>query len=187
MKENVFIMKVTLKICSLFLCIVLFTGCKNKKTLQTYLVETQEKTGFVTVDIPTSFLQLKSNNVSDQVKETLKSIHKINVVALPIKGNEAQYEEEKKIIKNIFKDNDEYRSLVNMKMNGIHLSLFYSGKTSSIDEVIVFGYSTNKGVGIARLLGDHIDPTKIVELLNNIKIDNNHLNLKQLSAIFTRK
>ena len=78
----------------LFLAI-LVSSCKNEKSLQSYLVDSQNKTGFMTVDIPTSFLQLKSDAVSDELKETLKSVKKVNVAFLPIKGNEETYESEK--------------------------------------------------------------------------------------------
>ena len=70
---------------SLVLVAMLMTSCKND-SLQGYLVESQEKQGFITVDLPVSFLELKDQDVSDDVKATVKSIKKINVVALPYKN-----------------------------------------------------------------------------------------------------
>lgn len=177
-------MKNITKVLSLLLLVLMITSCKNEKSLQGYLVESQEKTGFITVDIPTSFLQLKSEDVSEDVKATLKSIRKVNVVALPIKGNEAAYEVEKATLKELFKDNKEYKSLMSMKAKGMHVNLYYTGDTDSIDEVIAFGYGKDAGVGVARLLGDHMNPAKIIEMMNSIKIDGDNVNLKQFSAIF---
>lgn len=177
-------MKNITKVLSLLLLVLMITSCKNEKSLQGYLVESQEKTGFITVDIPTSFLQLKSEDVSEDVKATLKSIRKVNVVALPIKGNEAAYEVEKTTLKELFKDNKEYKSLMSMKAKGMHVNLYYTGDTDSIDEVIAFGYGKDAGVGVARLLGDHMNPAKIIEMMNSIKIDGDNVNLKQFSAIF---
>ncbi len=177
-------MKKLTKILSLLLLVVMITSCKNEKSLQNYLVESQEKTGFITVDIPTSFLQLKSDDVSEDVKQTLESIRKINVVALPVKGNEAAYEIEKTTLKNLFKDNKEYKSLMSMKAKGMHVNLFYTGDTDSIDEVIAFGYGNEAGVGVARLLGENMNPGKIIEMMNNIKVDGDNVGLKQFSAIF---
>ena len=69
---------------SVFLLLVLLaSSCQQKTTLQEYLVQSQDKNGFITIDVPTSFLQLKSKDVSQEVKATLKSIRKINVVAIP--------------------------------------------------------------------------------------------------------
>ncbi|WP_158837579.1 DUF4252 domain-containing protein [Polaribacter sp. L3A8] len=180
-------MKNITKIFSLLLLVLMITSCKNEKSLQGYLVESQEKTGFITVDIPTSFLQLKSEAVSEDVKETLKSIRKINVVALPFKGNEPTYEIEKTTLKSIFKDNKEYKSLMSMKTKGMHVNLYYTGNTDSIDEVIAFGYGDEVGVGVARLLGDHMNPAKIIAMMNNIKFDKDNLDLEKFSAIFSGK
>lgn len=180
-------MKKTTKILSLLLLVLMITSCKNEKSLQGYLVESQEKNGFITVDIPTSFLQLKSDGVSEEVKATLKSIRKVNLVALPIKGNEAAYEVEKTTLKNIFTDNKDYKTLMSMKAKGMNVNLYYTGDTDSIDEVIAFGYGKEAGVGVARLLGDNMNPAKIIELMNNIKVDGDNVGLKQFSAIFKGK
>ena len=172
---------------SLVFLMIFASSCKNEKSLQNYLVESQEKSGFITVDIPTSFLQLKSNDVSNEVKETLKSIRKVNVVALPIKGNETTYEAEKLKIKSIFSDNEDYKSLMSMKAKGVNVKIYYTGNTASIDEVIAFGYSKEVGVGVARLLGDNMNPAKIIEMMNSVDINDSNINLEQFSTIFKGK
>ena len=180
-------MKKHIKIFYLLLLVVMMVSCKNEKSLQGYLVESQEKTGFITVDVPTSFLQLKNENVSEEIKSTLKSIRKVNVVALPIKGNKTAYEVEKNKLKSIFKDNKAYKNLMSMKARGMNVKLYYTGDTDSIDEVIAFGYGKEAGVGVARLLGDNMNPAKIIEMMNNIKVNTNDLNLNQFKAIFNSK
>lgn len=180
-------MKNIIKVFSLLFFLLMLTSCKNEKSLQGYLVESQEKTGFITVDVPTSFLQLKNENVSEQVKATLKSIRKVNVVALPTKGNEEAYEVEKNKIKSILNDNDTYKSLMSMKAKGMNVKVYYTGDTDAIDEVIAFGYSKKTGVGVARLLGDNMNPAKIMEMMNNIKVDGKNIGLNKLMTIFEEK
>lgn len=171
-----------------FCCMALvMLSCKKNKSLQTYLVESQNKAGFIALDIPTSFLELKNDNASEEVKETLKSIRKVSVVALPYKGNEEAYDTEKNNIKAIFKDNDGYTSLMMMKVKGMNMNVFYTGEADAIDEVIVFGYGQNAGVGIARLLGDDMDIGKIMGTLNELKVDPSNLQLDKFSAIFSGK
>lgn len=170
----------------LLLLVLLGFSCQKKISLQQYLVESQEKNGFVTIDIPTSFLQLKSDDVSDQVKATLKSIHKINIVAFPAKENQEVFEVEKQTLKSIFAENEKYKSLMSMKVKDMNMHFYYSGKTSSIDEVIAFGYGNEIGVGVARLLGENMNPTNIIAMINNLKIDSNSLNLKQFNAVFSK-
>ena len=168
------------------LLVLVVNSCQHKTSLQEYLVESQEKNGFITIDLPTSFLQFKSEVVSDEVKATLKSIHKINIVALPVKGNQKAFEIEKEILKNIFKNTKKYKPLMFLKAKEMNVYLYYTGKTSSIDEVIAFGYGEEVGVGISRLLGKKMNPAKIRTMINNLKIDSNRLNLEQFSAIFNK-
>ncbi len=176
-------MKKITTILSLLIVTLVFTSCK-KESLQSYLVESQEKQGFITVDVPSSILQLKNDDVSDDVKETLKSIRKINIVALPIKGNEAAYDVEKEKIKKILKNSSTYKSLMRISSSGVKMSLYYTGSEDAIDEVIAFGYGKKAGVGIARILGDNMNPSKIIEMMKNIKVDGDHINLEKFSAIF---
>ncbi|TVZ54928.1 uncharacterized protein DUF4252 [Lutibacter sp. Hel_I_33_5] len=180
-------MKKITTILSILFVAVLLTSCKNDTSLQQYLVDSQDKTGFITVDVPTSFLQLRSNDVSDDVKETLKSIRKINLVALPIKGNEAAFETEKATLNKLFKGNSDYKSLMSMKSKGIKVNLYYTGDSDSIDEVIAYGHGKDAGVGVARLLGENMNPGKIIEMMKNIKVDADNVGLKQFSAIFKGK
>ncbi len=179
-------MKKCTKISLLLLLVLVVNSCQHKTSLQEYLVESQEKNGFITIDLPTSFLQFKSEVVSDEVKATLKSIHKINIVALPVKGNQKAFEIEKEILKNIFKNTKKYKPLMFLKAKEMNVYLYYTGKTSSIDEVIAFGYGEEVGVGISRLLGKKMNPAKIRTMINNLKIDSNRLNLEQFSAIFNK-
>ena len=169
-------------ILSLMLVAFLVTSCNNDKSLQKYLVETSGKEGFMTGDIPVSSLISAKADISDEIKETIKSVKKINVVFLA-KTNENQtiYEAEKNTLKNIFTNND-YKSLGKLKAQGMNINVYYTGKTDSLDEVIAFGYSNIVGVGVARLLGENMDPAKMLEMLQNITMDEN--NLKNIGGMF---
>ncbi len=171
-------------ILSILVLALIVTSC-NKPSLQKYLVDSQEKTGFITFDLPTSFLQLATDDVSEEVKTTLKSIRKVNVVALPYSDdNKEEYNTEKTKIKDILKNSDKYKSLMRMTSSGIKMNIYYTGTQDAIDEVIAFGYADDKGVGIARILGDDMNPAKIMEMMKNIKMDPSNLNLKQFNMSF---
>ena len=70
-----------------------------------------------------------------------------------------------------------------MKMNfeGMNVNLYYTGKTDSIDELILFGYSKEVGVGIARVLGEDMNLGNIMKMMEYIKLDPEMLNLKQFN------
>ena len=176
-------MKKLTTIFSLVFLVLFASSCKNEKSLQSYLVDSSGKEGFFTGDIPVSSVLSAKANVSDDVKETLKSIKKINVAFLKkTSENDAAYETEKAKLKNIFTDNDNYKSLMSMKAKGMNVKVYYTGATDAIDEVIAFGYNKEAGVGVARLLGENMDPAKIIEMMNNVNMDGSNLN--GLSAIF---
>jgi hypothetical protein len=169
-------------ILSLLLLVFLATSCNNGKSLQKYLVETSCKEGFMTGDIPVSSLISAKAGVSDDIKETMKSIKKINVVFLAkTADNKAAYETEKNTLKTIFTNKD-YKTLGKMKAQGMNINIYYTGETDSLDELIAFGYSNEAGVGVARLLGENMNPAKMLEMLNSITMDEN--NIKSMGSLF---
>ncbi|MCI2228490.1 DUF4252 domain-containing protein [Polaribacter sp. MSW13] len=181
-------MKKITTILSLVFVMVFASSCKKEKSLQTYLVDTSGKEGFYTGDLPISSLLSAKADVSKEVTETIKSIKKINFAFLPKKAdNTTAYETEKAKLKNILEDNNRYKNLMSMKAKGMNVKVYYTGSTESIDEVIAFAYSKKSGVGVARLLGENMNPAKIIEMMNSIKVDADNLNLEQFSAIFKGK
>jgi hypothetical protein len=172
---------------SLVFLILFASSCKNEKSLQSYLVDTSGKEGFYTGDLPVSSILSVKATVSDDIKETIKSIKKINVAFLPkTADNTAAYEVEKGKLKNIFSNNNAYKSLMSMKVKDMNISVYYSGDTDSVDEVIAFGYGETAGVGVARLLGENMNPARIIETLSSMDFDENNASLKQFSNIFNK-
>jgi len=175
-------MKKALFICLAF-AMLLFTSCK-KESLQSYIVESKDKKEFSHVTIPSSILQLGSLGVSEQEKEAYKSIEKVNITGLLAKNTTPeQYETEKSKLKNILKNSD-YKTLMNFKTNGNNITLYYLGETDAIDEIIAFGYGDNLGVGIARVLGNNMNPNAIMKMLDKTKLNKDAVNLNQLKSLF---
>ena len=159
--------------------LALFISCNQQKTIQTYIVEKQDKPGFMSVDLPMSLIQLNSDKVPLDVKDGYESIKKVNVLGLPYLNNNEAYEIEKKAISLILNNSSLYKNLMKMDINGMSVSIYYNGDANDINEVIVFGYSKKIGVGVARVIGNHMNPTKISQMAEYLKIDPNQLNLQQ--------
>ncbi|NCT09239.1 MAG: DUF4252 domain-containing protein [Flavobacteriia bacterium] len=177
-------MKKTSILKAMLLLVFLATSCKNEKSLQKYLVETSGKEGFITGDIPVSSLISAKADVSEEIKETIKSVQKINVAFLQkTTENQALYETEKNTLKNIFTNNN-YKSLGKMKAQGMNVTLYFTGETDAIDEIIAFGYSNEVGVGVARLLGKNMSPAKMLEMMNYINV--NQESMKDFGNIFSK-
>ena len=159
--------------------LAIFISCNQQKTIQTYIVEKQDKPGFMSVDLPMSLIQLNTDKAPLEVKEAYGSIKKVNVLGLPYLNNNEAYEIEKKAILSILNNSTLYKNLMKMDMNGMRISIYYNGDANDIKEVIVFGYSKKIGVGVARVIGNHMNPTKITQMAEYLKIDPNQLNLQQ--------
>jgi hypothetical protein len=177
--------KLTIILASLFLAFS-FTSCNDNESLQSYLVKSQEKKGYITFDVPASILQVKSDQVSAETKETLNTLKKINIVAMLLNDNAEELLTEKVKIETILK-NDDYKSLMRFTEKGIKVNLYYTGTGDAIDEVIAFGYAADKGVGLARILGDKMNPARIMKMMNDIKLDSSGISLDQFSALFSAK
>ncbi|MBL4642027.1 MAG: DUF4252 domain-containing protein [Flavobacteriaceae bacterium] len=174
------------KITTLIVAFVLafsFTSC-TEDSLQSYLVESQEKAGFLTFDIPASLLQLKTDDVSAETKATLKTLNKINIVALPSNAdNSAVVEAEKAQLDKIFKG-AAYKSLMRFSHEDIKIQLYYTGNGDEIDEVIAYAYAASKGIGVARILGDNMNPSDIMKMMSEVKFNSKGVDFSKLSALF---
>lgn len=169
-----------------FLTFVVFmSSCKNEPTLQEYLVESQDKTEFMTIDVPASILKISSGkDAPEEMKKAIESIKKINVIALEKKNNEALYNTEKEKLKKIFKSSKKYKSLMSVKDKRGNANIYYKGDTDAIDEVIVFGYTDEMGLGVARLLGENMDVSNILQAMQYVNIDTDDTRLSEFKMIF---
>lgn len=163
---------------------LLTVSCDQHPSLQKYYVDSNENTDFISLDIPASILSLKGEDVSDEVKETLKSIKKLNFLGYQLKeGNNAEYKIEKQKIKEIL-NNPKYQDLISIGGKQ-SVTVKFLGEEDAIDEVIIFGSDKEKGFALVRILGKNMDPSKMMLLANQIKYDGDKGDLKGLESFFS--
>ena len=155
-------------------------SCNSEPSLQKYFVEKQDDDKFLKIDLATSRLQSEDANFSQEEKEVLNSVKKINVVAYPLKGNTAEYEVERKKVQAILA-NEKYQTLMKMGSNKSGATLKYTGEEEAIDELIVFASDNEKGFAIFRLIGDNMEPDNLLKLMNSI--DRGDIDPSQLKTI----
>jgi len=178
-------MKFILKIKGfLVLASIVLISCNSAPTLQKYIVDSKENNEFISIDIPASIIQLKNVTISDDVKNTLNTIKKMNFLAFQLNDNNKDlYKTEKMKVAKILK-NPKYKQLIRFKRNKSSVSVSYLGKESAINEVVVFGADNEKGFAIIRILGKNMTPSDIIKLSQDIKIDGNSNQLKLLEGLF---
>lgn len=169
----------SIKILSFLTIITLLTACNNQQSIQKYYVENQEDSDFLAVDVPTS-LFTNSENLDAEQKETLETIKKINVLALQKEVDPEKYESEKIKLDEIFKD-EKYQLLMKYGGGDKKAELYFTGKDDAIDELIVYGYDNERGLGVARVLGENMNPQKIMKMMKSF--ENGDVNVSGLKGV----
>lgn len=170
----------------MILLAIVISSCANEQSLQEYYVENQQDNEFIALDIPTSMFA-NAENLNETQKQTLESLKKINLLALPIEKGEENYEAEKRKLENILK-NEKYQLLMKYGSNNRKAEIFFIGDEEAIDELIVYGYDDTKGVGVARVLGENMNPQQLIALMKSLdKGDIDVGGLKKITGIFKAK
>lgn len=151
---------------AVILALVAFISCSDK-SLQKYLVEKQDDDKFVKMDIAASLFQGRNSDFTQEEKDILNTIKKVNVVAYPIKnGDTADFEKEKNELRDIL-DQEQYKELTRIKSDEWTATLKYTGEEDAIDEVIVFASDDNRGFAVFRLLGENMRPDQMIKLMKS--------------------
>ncbi len=155
-------------------------SCDQNPSLQTYFVDNQERPNFLSVDVPVSMLKIDETKLTDEQKEAYHSVQKLNMLAYKKDSiNIKDYNAELAKIK-IILDDQKYEELMRggNSTDG-KFTVKYLGPDDNIDEFIVFGSLNDMGFAVVRILGDDMDPNKIIKLsslLEKSNIDNSQLN-----------
>ena len=171
----------------LFLMLLLLSySCSKGPSLQTYYVDNQEKPGFLSVDIPSSFLNIDKSSLNSEQLEAYESINKLNMLGYKVDANNMDvYNDELSKVKAILDDN-KYEELIRggNTQDGKFVVKF-TGDIENIDEFILFGNASDKGFAIVRVLGKNMNANKIMNLsqvFENSNIDDD--SVKQFMEFF---
>lgn len=164
--------------------LLLLQACDNQKSVQEYYVEKQENNNFIAIDLPASIVSL-DEGASEETRETLKTIKKLNVLAFRVnESNRAEYEKEYAQVKEILK-NDKYNELMRMKHEGVNVVINYQGSDEAVDEFILLASDNSRGFALARILGDKMEPAKIMKMAEDMKnLDADGAALAELGDLF---
>lgn len=163
----------------MILLVATLHSCNQGETLQRYYVDHQEQPNFLSIDVPLSMLNLDKEQLTEDQKDAYKSIQKLNMLAFKVTAeNTSEYEVEMGKVKTIL-DDSKYEEL--MRGGNPEDGTFVIktlGKDDDIEEFILFGNMDNKGFAIVRILGNEMNPNKIMSLtsaLDKANIDDSQL------------
>lgn len=157
---------------------IIFTACNNEQSLQEYYVDNQNNKDFLALDVPASMFANADALNPDQQK-TLQTIKKVNVLAIPKKTeNHAKIETEVSNLNKIL-ENEKYQLLMKYGGGDARVEIYFTGDDEAIDEIILYGFDEERGMGIARLLGDDMNPSDILNLMKLMQTEG----LQQLDGL----
>lgn len=164
-------------VASLLITATLISCGYGGETLQGYYVVNQEAPNFISVDIPVSFVDLEKANLTEEQQEAYESIDKLNMLGYrKSDDNIEEYKAELVKVQTILKD-ERYQELFRggNSTDG-KIIVKYIGTDTTIDELIIFGTMNDAGFGIIRVLGNNMEPAKIMKLgdvVNQMSSDEN--------------
>ncbi|MEK6155639.1 DUF4252 domain-containing protein [Flavobacteriaceae bacterium 3-367] len=161
--------KLLSKIAIVLVAGVALMACSSTQSLQEYYVDSAENPNFISLDVPTSILNLEKADLTEGQRKALSSLRKMNLLAFKKTAqNAAEYKVEKAKVNAILK-NDEFVEL--MKLNSSYGKgvIKYLGDEDAIDEVIIYGSSNDKGFALVRVLGDDMNPAHLVQLIQALQ------------------
>ncbi len=174
------------KLSLILLATVVLVACNNQPTIQEYYVKKQENDNFIAIDLPASLLKVEEG-ASEETKKTMSTIKKLNILAFKVtESNAAEFKTELAQVKSILKG-DQYIELMRMKHEGINIVINYQGEDDAIDEFLLLASDNDKGFALARVLGNKMQPEKIMKMaedFNNIDKGGAGEALSQLSELF---
>ncbi|MDT0644734.1 DUF4252 domain-containing protein [Zunongwangia sp. F363] len=159
--------------------LTLVFACDNKTSLQEYYVENQEDNQFLALDVPAGMFT-NSEGLDEEQRATLQTVKKINLLAYPVKDGNDKFEAEMAELEGILSD-EKYQLLIKYGSGERKAEVYFTGDEDAVDELIVYGYDKSKGLGVARVLGDNMNPGDLLKLMNSMK--KGDVNVEGLSAI----
>lgn len=168
----------------LVLTALFFMACNKEQSVQEYYIENQENGNFIAIDLPASIVNL-GEDASEETKETLATIKKLNVIAFKItESNKSEFEAEYAKVKKLLKG-DSYNELMRMKHEGVNVIIKYQGSDEAVDEFILLAAEKSQGFALARVIGNEMQPEKIIKMAEDFKnIDQSDAAFAQLGALF---
>lgn len=157
-------MKSKMKKLLIFAVTLTFLGCSKTQSIQEYYVAKSEDPNFLVIDIPTSFLGINNEVLSQEEQAALDSFQKLNVLMFrKTAANATQFPEELEAVRQII-NGEQFDPLVVVSDRQFSGKLLLEGSVERPDEIVFFGSATDDGFLLARLIGNKMQVEKAVVL-----------------------
>ena len=117
---------------------LLFLSCNSVPSLQTYYLDHQETSGFITMDFPVSFLNIDTNDITESERKAINSINKFNMLGYSLKsGSDSVYKSELNFVKKLLKE-IKYKELFRLgNSKDGRIQIYTTDEDQTMDEVVI--------------------------------------------------
>ena len=178
--------KVIISLLGLAIMASLIFSCTNNLSLQQFIIEQKEKQDVISFNLSSSLLTAADNLQSEADIETLNSLKKINVLAYQINdSSDTRYTDEIKHIKAVFTQ-DKYAELIRYGKGTQGAKVYLVGDDDQIDEIVVFANDQELGWLLVRILGNDMQPEKIMQLMQKIDFNKGDFDISKFKEILNK-
>jgi hypothetical protein len=157
------------------------SSCNSEPTLQKYFVESSEKKDFISVDLSPSIINMDKTKLTAEQKTALESFDKMNILAFKLdENNKAEFDTESQKVAQILKGKD-YQELMKFGSGKDAASVSFVGDMDHINEFVFYAKKKENGFAVIRILGDDMNPNKILNMISLLK--NSNMDLDQLKPL----
>ena len=144
---------------------LLFLSCNSVPSLQTYYLDHQETSGFITMDFPVSFLNIDTNDITESERKAINSINKFNMLGYSLKsGSDSVYKSELNFVKKLLKE-IKYKELFRLgNSKDGRIQIYTTDEDQTMDEVVILLNSNQVGFAVIRVLGKDMNLSEIMQL-----------------------
>jgi hypothetical protein len=165
----------------LFGIALVFGSCNSKPTVESYFVENQEKKDFIFMDVSPQMLGLDKAKLTVEQAKSLEQFKKVNILAFKkTPATDSVYVAEKAKVTEILKD-EKYQQLMRIGSGKSGAVVKALGAENAVDEFVLFGYESENGFVLVRILGSKMTADSFASLLTIMQQGN--LNLEQLKPL----
>jgi len=159
-------------------------GCNTKKSLQVFIVDQQEKSDVISVDVPaSSMLSLNDKIKTKEDLAVLKTLKKAIVLAYQVTDQtKERYLTEVKQVKGILKQ-EKYAELMRFGKGSSGARVYVIGEEEMVDEIIIFANDHTKGWLLVRVLGKAMNPSKMIELMKKVDLTSSGIDFSKLENL----
>jgi len=142
----------------------LLAACSKEESIQKYFVDKHEDVDFTALDLSTKTLFSNFEELTQEEKDQLKNISKLNVLVLNSSNQDKMNEEYTQVSKIL--NQSTYSSLFQVNSEDGSMMMNIKGNdVSNINELVFLGKNDEMGMIVARVLGNKINPNNFYQTM----------------------